>query len=213
MKALFETDIKSRYAKYDIDGGYIERSTTNNTTFEQARFEVLAHRWVDLSQYDFGVSIINDCKYGHSVKNGTIAVSLVKSGLYPDFEADIGLHEFSYLIYPHLKLDISEIVKLADNYNKPVLAYFGEIENKNVFSFEKTTSKILSLRKVGNSYYVRFCETAGGYEKINIVSQKKVKKVFDVNLLDEIESEIFSEVDSFEIELKPFEIKTIRIDL
>ncbi len=217
LKALFETDIKSRYAKYDIDGGYVERSTTNNTTFEQARFEVLAHRWVDLSQYDFGVSVINDCKYGHSVKNGTIAISLVKSGIYPDFEADIGLHEFSYLIYPHLKLDVAQIVKLADNYNKPVVAYFGKIDHKNVFSFDKKTSKILSLRKIANSYYLRFCEIAGGYDKIKIKSNRNFKNAYFVNLLDDVETEIETEIvnngSSVEFELKPFEIKTIRIDL
>jgi len=41
LKVLFPTNILSRYAKYDIDGGYIERPTHSNTNFEQARLKCL----------------------------------------------------------------------------------------------------------------------------------------------------------------------------
>ncbi|MEN3042909.1 MAG: glycoside hydrolase family 38 C-terminal domain-containing protein, partial [Fervidobacterium sp.] len=88
LKAIFPTNVLSRSAKYDIDGGYIERPTHSNTNFERARFEVPAHRWVDISQYDFGVCVINNGKYGHKVNGSTIEMSLIKAGIYPDFFAD-----------------------------------------------------------------------------------------------------------------------------
>ncbi|AEH51527.1 alpha-mannosidase [Pseudothermotoga thermarum] len=213
LKAVFETDIKSRYAKYDLDCGFIDRPTTRNTSFEMAKFEVPAHRWVDLSEYDYGVTIANNCKYGHSAKDGTISLSLIKSGIFPDFYADVGIHEFSYAVYPHLKLDLGDVVKFADVFNKPIEVLKGGLAQSCLISFCKKNSKTLSLRRIGKSYYLRFGETVGSHEKVKVSFNQKVEKVWTTNLLDEIEHEIdLTEPNSFIFELKPFEIKTIRVD-
>lgn len=67
LKVLFPTNILSRYAKYDIDGGYIE-PTHNNTVLSKHVLKCLHMNWVDLSQYDYGVCIINDGKHGRKIE-------------------------------------------------------------------------------------------------------------------------------------------------
>ncbi|MDR0896570.1 MAG: alpha-mannosidase [Oscillospiraceae bacterium] len=102
VKADFPTNINAPYASFDIQFGNLQRTTHENTTWDFAQFEVCAHKWADLSQDDFGLSILNDCKYGYEVKDGHIRLTLLKSPCDPNPKADKGLHEFTYSLYPHL---------------------------------------------------------------------------------------------------------------
>ncbi|WP_343246325.1 alpha-mannosidase [Diplocloster hominis] len=101
LKAEFPVDINSREAVFDIPYGNITRSTTENTSWDQAKFEVPYQKWMDISEGGFGISFLNDCKYGVSIRQGVVGLSLVKSGGYPYPEADRGRHRFIYSIYPH----------------------------------------------------------------------------------------------------------------
>lgn len=101
FKAEFNVNIHTNKATYDIQFGNIERPNHENTSWDAAKFEVCAHKWGDLSEEDYGVSILNDCKYGYSAEGNKMTVSLIKCGTFPNTEADIGLHNFTYSIYPH----------------------------------------------------------------------------------------------------------------
>lgn len=101
LKAAFPLDIHTNKAVYDIQFGNIERATHENTDWDQAKFEVCAHKWADMSDGGYGVSIINDCKYGHSTEGSTIKLTLLKCATYPNPHADKGLHQFTYSLYPH----------------------------------------------------------------------------------------------------------------
>lgn len=211
LKALFPTNVLSRYAKFDLDGGYITRNTHQNTNFEKARFEVLAHRWVNLSQYDFGVSIINDGKYGHSVINSTISLTLVKAGIYPDFFADEGKHEFSYEIMPNEKEDIMEVIKKADSYNKPLRIFRGKTKNDlSLIEISKENFKILSFRKIKENYVLRIVETTGSSGDVEIkINNLPLKKAFLTNNLEEIKKELKIKDKKIQIKFEPFKIYTI----
>ncbi|MEM7798973.1 MAG: glycoside hydrolase family 38 C-terminal domain-containing protein, partial [Chloroflexota bacterium] len=101
LKASFPLNIRSRTATYDLPFGHIERATHRNTIPEQAKFEVCGHKWADLSEGDYGVSILNDCKYGYDALENRLRISLIRSPVRPDANSDIGQHEFTYALYPH----------------------------------------------------------------------------------------------------------------
>ena len=87
LKAAFPLDIHADKATYEIQFGNVERSTHRNTSWDIAQFEVSAHKWADLSETGFGVSLLNDCKYGYDIKDGMMRLTLIKSGNEPNPEA------------------------------------------------------------------------------------------------------------------------------
>jgi alpha-mannosidase len=101
LKAAFPVDIHSDKATFDIQYGNMERPTHWNTSWDFAKFETAAHKWVDISEDDYGISLLNESKYGYDVKDGVIRISLIKSAVYPNTEADREVHEFTYSLYPH----------------------------------------------------------------------------------------------------------------
>jgi alpha-mannosidase len=102
LKAAFPLDLRAGQATYEVQYGSIERATHRNTSWDAARFEVWAHRWVDLSESKYGVSLLNDGRYGHDVHDTTVRISLARGPTYPDPEADQGEHVVTYSLYPHL---------------------------------------------------------------------------------------------------------------
>ncbi len=101
LKVAFPLDLRNGRATADIQFGNIERPTHRNTSWDQARFETCAHKWIDLSEGDYGVALLNDCKYGYDIQDNVMRLTLLKGGIYPDPQADRGLHEFTYSLLPH----------------------------------------------------------------------------------------------------------------
>ena len=101
LKVAFPVAVRSTRATFDIQWGNIERPTHWNTSWDWARFETVGHKWVDLSEGNYGVGLLNDCKYGHDVKDNVLRLSLIKSPIRPDPTADQGFHAFTYSLLPH----------------------------------------------------------------------------------------------------------------
>ncbi|MBW4663809.1 MAG: alpha-mannosidase [Chroococcus sp. CMT-3BRIN-NPC107] len=101
VKAAFPFSFETDSATYEIPFGTISRPTKPTTPTEQAKWEVPALRWADLSNDNYGVSLLNDCKYGYDSKPNQLRLTLLRSASWPDPEADKGHHEFTYAIYPH----------------------------------------------------------------------------------------------------------------
>ena len=122
LKAAFPVDIRSTYGTYDVQYGNVRRPNHWNTSWDQAKFETVAHRWADLSERNYGVSILNDCKYGHDIKDHVLRISLLRAGTHPDHLQDQGEHTFTYALLPH-KGDFVEgnVVKEAVALNEPML--------------------------------------------------------------------------------------------
>ncbi len=102
LKVAFPVNILSAHATYEIPFGTIQRPTHNNTSWEQAQFEVCGQKWADLSEGNYGVSLLNDSKYGYDIKGRNIRLSLLRAPKWPDENADIEKHEFVYTLYPHI---------------------------------------------------------------------------------------------------------------
>jgi alpha-mannosidase len=101
LKAWFNVNANTDNAVFEIPYGVIRRSTTLNTSWNQAMFEVPMQKWVDVSDDGYGVALLNDGKYGVSVNHSMIGLSLGKSPLYPDPLTDMESNTFTYSIYPH----------------------------------------------------------------------------------------------------------------
>lgn len=123
LKAAFPLDIHTSELTCEIQFGHVKRPTHANTSWDAAKFEVCAQKWVDLSEHGYGVALLNDCKYGHSAEGSTLKLSLLKSATYPDPEADQGRHVFTYSLLPHIG-DFREagVIQEAYSLNQPLMA-------------------------------------------------------------------------------------------
>ncbi|MBY5355167.1 alpha-mannosidase [Rhizobium leguminosarum] len=101
LRTLNPVAAQARKATFECAFGIVERATHTNTSWEQAMFEAVAHRFVDISEPDFGVALLNNAKYGHSARGNVIGMSLVRGPIYPDPLADEGEQSFTYALMPH----------------------------------------------------------------------------------------------------------------
>ena len=127
LKAAFDTSIHTDYASQEIQFGYIRRVTNRNTEIEKSRFEVSNHKYTDLSETRYGAAVLNDCKYGISVKDSQMRLSLHKGGCMPDERGDKGIHECTYAFLPHMgSLSADSVIQPAYRLNEKPFAVAGE---------------------------------------------------------------------------------------
>lgn len=243
LKVEFPVDVRNDHAAYETQFGYQKRPTHYNTTWDVAKFEVCGQKWADLSDYSYGATIINDCKYGYSIHGNMMRLSLLRSPKSPDANADMGTHHFRYAFLPHIGGLSPEVVRAAFNFNYPLKnVFFDEsasgVQEEMLKSFtiigsdalvlntvkrfeddEDVSRKILPIRGARNSksVIVRVYESMGGMARGCLVSKYPIAKVFKCNSLeDDLEQmDILSSIehDSVPIELKGFEVATYRIEL
>jgi alpha-mannosidase len=101
LRTLTPVDVRTMHATFEHANGVVKRTTHDNTSWDEAQFEVPGHRFIDMSEPGFGVALLNDAKYGHSAKGNVLGLSLVRSPVYPDPLADEGGQRFTYALYPH----------------------------------------------------------------------------------------------------------------
>lgn len=90
LKVEFPVDIVNTEASYETQYGIIRRPTHYNTSWDMAKFEVCCHKWADLSENGYGVSILNDSKYGFATCGNMMRLSLLRAPKAPDAHADMG---------------------------------------------------------------------------------------------------------------------------
>ena len=218
LKVAFPVDIRSTYGTYDVQYGNVRRANHSNTSWDRARFESVAHRWADLSERDYGVSILNDCKYGHDIHDNVIRLSLLKAAKYPDYAADMGEHDFTYALLPH-KGDFVEgnVVQSAFDLNQPMSAVKGKLK---LPSTKQSTMKLsgayveldaFKKSEDGDYIVIRFHEYAGSKGKVLVEPGFDVKEFAESDLMER-------PIESFrngkmEFAIKPYEIKTILLKL
>ena len=123
LRALTPTTVRAPRATFECAHGVKELATHTNTSWEEAKFEVVAHRFVDLSDATFGLAMLNDAKYGHSVHGNVLGLSLLRSPIYPDALADEGEQAFTYALMPHAGAwHEGGVREEAEALNQPLLA-------------------------------------------------------------------------------------------
>ncbi|MFO7882414.1 MAG: glycoside hydrolase family 38 C-terminal domain-containing protein [Kosmotogaceae bacterium] len=211
LRAIFPVNVLSRKAKYDIGTGYIERPTHKNTDFEKARFETVAHRWANLSEKGFGVSLLNNGKYGHSCSRNVMGISLLRSPVFPHFFADEGKHNFTYSVYPHNRKNVLSTMEQAEQLNKSLVVMEGSPQNdERLIDLGEENFRVLALKRgEKGGFILRIAETLGARGRVNIkLNNFEFKKVWLANIIEEKEKELILEEKKIEIEYEPFKIYT-----
>lgn len=214
LKTAFSVDIRGVFARYDVQEGNIVRPITRNTSWEAAKFEVVAHKWADLSETGYGVALLNDCKYGYDIKEDTMRLSLLKSATDPDYSADYGTHEFTYSLYPHKEEWYnSGLEEEAFDLNSPVVVLDGAsaLGNESLISFDAKNIVLDAFKKAENleAYVLRFHEYTGRRGKINLKTGLKFDSWCEADLMENPLGEW--KQTAMEVEVKPYEIKTIML--
>jgi len=140
LKVEFPVDVRNTEASYETQYGIVRRPTHYNTSWDMAKFEVCCHKWADLSESTYGVSIFNDCKYGFATQGNVMRLSLLRAPKAPDAHADMGRHHFRYAIMPHSGPLDARTIKAAFAFNNPVAA--SHTSSSSLFPF--TTSNLSS---------------------------------------------------------------------
>lgn len=216
LKVHFPVAVHTDEATFDVQFGNLTRKTHQNTSWDVARFESCGQKWIDLSEGHYGVSLLNDCKYGHSVKDANMALTLIKSGTEPNPVTDQEEHDFTYAIYPHAEgWRAAGTVEEAYKLNQPLLAEQGTKENEE-YSFVSVDASNVIIETVkkaedNEGTIVRMYESENGYTRAKLTVNSACRKAYSCNLLEENETELKVEGNEIFVELKPYEVITVRI--
>lgn len=221
LRTSFPVDIRTNEATCDIQFGSIKRPVHRNTSWEMAKYEVCAHKWVDLSQRDYGVALMNDCKYGHKVIDNVIDLNLLRSSTYPDPEADRGVHEFTYALYPHAGDHVEGgVAREGYELNIPVnvipldAGKDGTMPREKAFMEVEAQNIILETVKKaedGDDIIIRLYENSGAGVKTKISFNFPFKFVYLVNMMEEEIRELNTEGNGIELYFNPYEIHTLKV--
>lgn len=225
LKAAFPVDINSAQATYEIQFGSVQRPTHRNTSWDLARFEVCAHRWVDLGENGYGVSLLNDSKYGHDIHDNVLRLTLLKSGISPDPDADQGLHRFTYSLLPHQgDWRDAEVVRRAYELNVPIVCVPGQTRNAAEHtrgteqSFLRSDCEHVVVETVkpaedGDGLIVRLYEAHNRRGRGAITFAAPIVAAEECNLLEEPKEAAAYQGNTLSFQVRPFEIKTFRVRL
>ena len=219
LKAGFPVDVHTDEAAFDIQFGNVVRKTHTNTSWDRARFESCGHKWMDVSESGYGVSLLNDCKYGHSVREGCIELTLIKSGIEPNPDTDNEEHVFTYSLYPHQGTwREADTQKEAADLNQPLSAVNGGMPGESYgFAGVKGDSVVLETVKRsedGNGIILRLYESRNKRVNAKVSLSCAPVTVTECNLLEEPVDEaggLMIDQDGFSFVIKPYEIKTYKV--
>lgn len=213
LKAAFGLNLNVASARQETQFGHVVRPTTRNTTQERAMFEVCQHKWTDLSESRYGVALLNDCKYGISVRGAEMRLSLLKGGCHPDPRGDSGKHRFRYALLPHTGgFSTESVIRPAYEFNIAPTVGSGAARN-SLFQIDIPHVVVESIKPALSpaDYIIRLYEAEGtaGFGALSFSSTPQ--SVWITDLLENDTAEIPVTGNRVEISFRPFEIKTLKV--
>ncbi|PYI13511.1 organelle alpha-mannosidase [Aspergillus violaceofuscus CBS 115571] len=238
LKVEFPVDITNTEASYETQYGIIRRPTHYNTNWDMAKFEVCCHKWADLSEYGYGVSILNDSKYGFATAGNLMRLSLLRAPKAPDAHADMGRHHIRYAILPHAGPLDARTIRAGYSFNHPlVLEAASGQEVSDAFksvALSGNPSLVIDVikrgeddedvsrdnlpRRSGKSVILRIYESLGGKSRGTIRTKLPISKAWKCNVLEDDETPLAlvqraEGTTDIDIELRAFEVATYRLQL
>lgn len=226
LKVAFPMKVKARVATFETQFGSLKRTTKPTTPAEKAKFEVPAQQWADMSDKRFGISLLNDCKYGYDAKGDTLRLTLIRSPHYPHPQepwwltdeaiTDQGIHTFTYSLYPHEgDWRGGETIKRSRELNNPVIIFAGQLHNSPTPFLATSKSNIVvdSIKKAEESdqLVVRFHEAHGKKTRTRIQFGHAPEQAEETDLLERRIKQLPTHGGRLELQFAPFEIKTLKI--
>lgn len=231
LKLLIPVDIHSDMATFDIQYGNVQRPTHRNTSWDAAKFEVCMHKWLDLSEDNYGVSVLNDSKYGCSVHNGQIGITLLKSAIYPNPEADKEKHDFTISLLPHTgNWRQGGTVQQAYLLNNPMLAIRNEGTGINGgqnplpqamamvgVDQENIVVEVVKMAEDGEGLVVRLYECYNRRQDVCVSFPKPIGRIAECDLMENeiagLQPVVTGEHSGRAVMLsvKPYEIRTLKV--
>jgi len=221
LKAAFPVAVHSDHATFEIQFGHVTRATHENTSWEQARFEVCAHRWADLSEAGYGVALLNDCKYGYDVRWNVLRLSLLRAPTAPDPECDQGHHRFTYSLLPHAGDPFAGgVLEAAAALNTPltvvpVASRSGPLPPSASFvSVDDPAFVVVAVKRADDGsgdVVVRGYEAYGGRRRVRLRVALPFARASRTDLLERPRHDLSVDGDEVPLSLRPFELVTLRL--
>lgn len=216
LRTAFPVDIFSDTASFDIQYGYVRRTMLNNTSWDMAQFEAVGQRYADISDHSHGVALLNDCKYGHKVKDGVLDLALLRSSTAPDSSADQGHHTFTYSLLPHkgalVDSNVMSQSALLNRRPRVIDAVKNGALPPCVLESDSVSLEVVKKAEKENCLVIRAVETHGATAKAVLHLRDKALRVIETNLLEWTEDAVFQPVNGdLELTFRPFEIRTFKL--
>ncbi len=220
LKVAFPVSVSDTVATYEIPYGTIQRSTQMRNSWEKAKVEVPARCWADLSQGDYGVSLLNNSKYGYDIKGNTIRLSLLRSPKWPDPTADRGKHTIQYALYPHKgPWREANTVQRGYEFNYSLIGVLTDVhkgELPSQQSFVQITPSNLVLTSVkkaedGDGWIVQWYDAKGQASDAVVTFPKTPKKAVLSNFLEEVGASVPVRSNSVSVRTGASSIVTVRV--
>src|SRR6266542_1246167 len=217
LKVAFPVAVRSARATYEIQFGHVERSTHANTSWDQARFEVCAHRWADLGEAGYGVALLNDCKYGYDILGSVMRLSLLRAPTHPDPNADRGRHRFTYALMPHPgTFQQAGVIGAAEDLNAPLRAVGGgpaPATRRSLIELDTPQVVVEAVKRAEDSdaVIVRLYEAWVGRCQARVRTSLPVSRAHLCDLLEREREEIQVRDGQVELSVEPFKILTLKL--
>ncbi|MCP4178998.1 MAG: alpha-mannosidase [bacterium] len=217
LKVEFPWNIHSNTATYEVQFGHVNRTTHSNTSWDMAQFEVCAQKWADLSEYGYGISILNDCKYGYATDGNIMSLSLLRSPKRPDKTCDMGEHHFRYAILPHSgSFQNAGVIYEAQCFNNPMLLLPTSLNETSVSWFSTDVKNVIidtvKPAEDGSAIIVRMYEAHGRRQSFSLFSSLPISNIETCNCLEEFIDKLVWD-KKVDLIIKPFEIISLRVTL
>lgn len=223
LKVAFPVAIHATEATYQIQFGHIQRPTHRNTSWDMARFEGCAQQFVDLSEFGYGVALLNDSKYGHDIEDHVIRLTCLKSPQSPHALADQGQHQFIYSLLPHRgSFQEAGVIQAAAELNTPLLVReMKTIRGKLPSEWrwiecdqEAVIAETLKPAEDGKGQILRLYESFGSRVQATLRFNEPPRTVVAVDLLEQPmdgEVEMNYQEGILKLTMKPFQIVSLRL--
>jgi len=223
LKVSFPLNVENDFAMYEIPFASVARPTVQEEPWQKARFEVSVHRWADMSRSGFGVSLLNDGKYGMDTLGNTMRLTIHTSPNWPDPIADRGKHVCTYSVYPHEgSWQEAGTSRQAQQLNLPLAGKWlrgtgtATMPDRKSFVTAEEESVDLTCLKVsedGDGLVLRFVETSGHYAEMTVDLPSRIRSASEIDLLErEIRKAGFSGT-GLRFRIEPHEIKSFKVTL
>jgi alpha-mannosidase len=214
LKTEFPVDVHALSATYDVQYGHVSRPTHANTSWDEAKFEVYAHKWADISENGYGVALLNSGKYGLSCQGSDMRLTLKTGGVRPDPITDCGTQYMSYALLPHVGgFDAETVIRPAYDFNYKPVEIAGAFDVPALFTLSAPgviCEAVKAAEDVPGAYVLRLYEAERNGTSC-VLNVSGATRVVETNMLEEPIAELPMDGEAVKLHFRPFEIKTVLV--